>query len=61
MDSAVTQYLYKYNIAQNFHSIKMQFTFSIGSMQIKIGGGGGWNHKKTQKSTKSSQKCIGHD
>lgn len=60
MDSAVTQYLYKYNIAQNFHSIKMQFTFSIGSMQIKIGGGG-WNYKKTQKSTKSSQKCIGHD
>lgn len=41
MDSAVTQYLYKYNIAQNFHFIKMQFTFSIGSMQIKIGGGGG--------------------
>lgn len=40
MDSAVTQYLYKYNIAQNFYSIKMQFTFSIGSMQIKIGGWG---------------------
>lgn len=47
MDSAVTQYLYKYNIAQNFYSTKMQFTFSIGSMQIKIGGVGGWNHKKT--------------
>lgn len=40
MDSAVTQYLYKYNIAQNFYSTKMQFTFSIGSMQIKIGGWG---------------------
>lgn len=40
MDSAVTQYLYKHNIAQNFYSTKMQFTFSIGSMQIKIGGWG---------------------
>lgn len=31
--------------------------------QIKIGEGGvgGWNHKKTLKSTKSSQKCKGHD